>query len=386
MPDKTNADWIADEAFWNEAWTDMQGRLEEDADTKRRAAFWYWLLGALLLLALAGGIFYLTQANEAIEPIAAKTPTPPPPVEVVPSPSNESSGTSLVEMNELLQPNIQKKELPIGLHYPVSIPPSGIRRSDLKSKDAVPLAVTNAPAVERIPRGAISPLIPTSEVAKLPSQPNGPIRPRWHYEIGLDLRAAEGLLGGQFRLGPRLAMGRCGTLELDLGYVQQWEATESMNPVQGFFQNTPGNSSESQMFLVNSGLNRTEFVRTHYLRAGLGYRHELGRRWSVGGRVGLNYLVAARLQSVISGVTTNLEDLSAPDPQAAAGGTNRSAADLLDINRWRPDVGLDLGLRIGTYWTLRTGATVYTEPLFGGTLATPNWVGEVGITYRFGGR
>ena len=48
MPDK-NTDWTPDEAFWDDAWADMEKRL----DRRRRRPLWLWL--PLLLLLLAGG-------------------------------------------------------------------------------------------------------------------------------------------------------------------------------------------------------------------------------------------------------------------------------------------------------------------------------------------
>ena len=51
MPDNYQ-EWTPDEAFWNEAWTDMERRLEAAGPRRRRGLFWWWLAPAILL----GGI------------------------------------------------------------------------------------------------------------------------------------------------------------------------------------------------------------------------------------------------------------------------------------------------------------------------------------------
>lgn len=69
MPGKPTQDWNDDGAFWNEAWTDMEQRL--DGKSGRKKIAWWWALPVLLLLGGAAGA--LTYQAGSAEPATLPT-------------------------------------------------------------------------------------------------------------------------------------------------------------------------------------------------------------------------------------------------------------------------------------------------------------------------
>ncbi len=67
MPD-SNSEWTADESFWNEAWADMQDRLNRKR--RRRMILLPWILGIGLLLGGGALVLYLSQ-DPISEPVAS---------------------------------------------------------------------------------------------------------------------------------------------------------------------------------------------------------------------------------------------------------------------------------------------------------------------------
>ena len=61
MPDSTPPDWTPDEAFWDEAWKDMNDRL----DRRRRRKLLLWALPLALLLVVGAGTLVVTSSGAA---------------------------------------------------------------------------------------------------------------------------------------------------------------------------------------------------------------------------------------------------------------------------------------------------------------------------------
>lgn len=97
MQAKQEPDWTADDAFWDDAWANMQERLDETPADKRYAAGWWWLgSSALLLLA---GLFWLSQ-TDAASATNSSTPTVPAPATEQPTmpTNNDEVFASLIEV------------------------------------------------------------------------------------------------------------------------------------------------------------------------------------------------------------------------------------------------------------------------------------------------
>ena len=64
--------WTDDAGFWDEAWQDMEQRLDATSADRRAVPWWRW--GVLLAVALVSGIIYLTsyQDNEARPPVQSE--------------------------------------------------------------------------------------------------------------------------------------------------------------------------------------------------------------------------------------------------------------------------------------------------------------------------
>lgn len=82
MQAKQEPDWTADDAFWDDAWADMQQRLDGNPVAKKRATGWWWLTGGVLLLLLAGlsWLAWADTANTVELPNPTAVPTAPAPV------------------------------------------------------------------------------------------------------------------------------------------------------------------------------------------------------------------------------------------------------------------------------------------------------------------
>ena len=109
MPDNTPRDWSADEAFWDDAWADMAGRLDA-AEPRRKGLAWWWLLGGLLLLGAGLGGWWLTSLPTTTSPVVSQGARP-----QVPGEEQLSDG---VKTAEVITPAEAESTTPIALPTP----------------------------------------------------------------------------------------------------------------------------------------------------------------------------------------------------------------------------------------------------------------------------
>lgn len=174
MQGRPTQDWNDDEAFWNEAWADMDQRLDGKDDRKKAA--WWWLLPLLLLL---GGIGALLMADTATEEVpapsvAAKaspglivesinaaehTPQQAQPVAETSPDDPEENETLLIGQpeNEVVAPSAPKRnKVSVSATGNLTIPaaPVVVTRSPEHPPEIEPLQQTN-PVIEERPDGSV---------------------------------------------------------------------------------------------------------------------------------------------------------------------------------------------------------------------------------------
>lgn len=123
MQANNDQNWADDGAFWDEAWTDMNRRLDENPPRRKRRAAWWWYTGGVLALLLAitplvvAGVFNGDGSPEA-KPAQLKAPSPPPAA----APEKEVYADK-VESDEASEtPDVEETETPFAAYSPSNGP------------------------------------------------------------------------------------------------------------------------------------------------------------------------------------------------------------------------------------------------------------------------
>lgn len=473
MPDNYQ-DWTADEAFWNEAWTDMEQRLDEAAPARRRKAILWWWIGPALLL--AGGAVWLllaygqaelnafplpSNANYADELVARQT-SPQQLDETESSPA--AMGDVPVENGQVVNPaivfeapvintvvatvdQVSSSENQAGLlseEHQVVVPvdelstevDNGNVAASLTIEQRVEAGVAKAALAEVLPLAFITynaiyhsalelnqPSIRPSVLAHgelddriLPRQSSkyslllesglsqGSISPGFGYFGGLQLNRHLGNNGGRITA----SLGFYGQKEnlrfssdgVDFDDAFQDEA-EFPQVVNGQDTVVVSSVAELNQPLSDQGV---DFVTTYSLRLGLGYEHQLSKRWSLSGELGLNYLLGGRgpqlLQSVgaalgeedsrglISGnglYNFSFDLVNQDDLFALSSNQSANNGTIVRVNRLRLDMQLGAAYHINNRWAVAGGVRGMLTPLFKTDVLNTDFLrGELGVRMRIG--
>ncbi|MBC6994660.1 hypothetical protein QWY85_07685 [Neolewinella lacunae] len=384
MPGKQQEDWTDDAAFWDEAWRDMQQRL--DAPAQRRAAAWWYrpALLAVLFLVVASLVLLAYRAGREHAPA---TPTPPqpavaattksvatPPATPAPLESPETttpSPTLVPEKQSTPARNAPPEARPISPNSRVAL--GGPASSSPGTPSTAPRAVegaalentlppptwptaTGSPlpeqrATERVLPTAVS-LLPSLaqllpfEVAPATSRKAVEFRPTrrpgsFAFEWGAI--ATPSLQKPGFTAGLAYRLPARGRLEfpLQLRYRQEKVQIVSAN-VNGLTGNLENLGTGAPMFNAQSVESlfldlqraRLDALRTRGLELVVGADYRLNSRWTFGVAGGLEYLLQAQGPIIFTDTLSNqavfrsagfedllVVDFAAADQSPVSGGT-----------------------------------------------------------------
>ena len=380
MPDK-NQDWTPDEAFWNEAWADMEKRL----DNKRRGAVWLpWLLGLALLLGGGALVHYLT-ATEA-NPLVSNPDTQAPfPVAVENSPSgrltprDQAVAVSEVDPAEVFVPGPIRGEKPVA--QPMRPAPASTPQPKARSTSEEPATAGYAvgllpfPALEGLP---LSLSLPESEIRSgVPTPPIVAVRPpvRWSVAAGFTVFPGGWLPGAFVDAGTRFRLGEKGfvPLTLRLAYDRRGSRVDRDSDLRESLDlNSPIAAPNNGVTLADElSQTRTGRVRTFSLELRAGYGRQVTEKLSFSGGGSVAYLLWGKgpLLYVSSGSNSNYLLSSAQfdlpafrnQSQTYSGYGYESATT---IHRWGVNGWLQADYRFGRRFGARAGLSYALSPLY----------------------
>ncbi|WP_420460098.1 hypothetical protein [Neolewinella sp.] len=366
MPDKPPTTWSANEAFWNEAWQDMDHRLSQGRRRRRRSPL-PWLLLALLLAGLIGaGTQVQWSSREAAAIAIATTENAPESLPAVPANSLAAAPRSIPESTDGFtntsrqdvgivagvatsslaparpaQPDVLPPVFPYEENTVITLPTLPIALLDVPLTLPLPVVVAEIISAER----------PVRVVAALgASTYTTSRRPGGFAEVDY-------LLGrGRWRL-PLALRYDYGAREVWADPLTQQELSELLDrtgPLTG-----------------GAVADASEVLYTHELSLRSGIIRTLGRegRLSVGAGVGLRYALAGE-GPVVSGVPgMGALDRTALNSTLAHSSFNPLAngvSPYLDprIHRWGVDGWLQLRYRFGRSWGVLLGTSHAFSPTY----------------------
>ncbi|MEM9837120.1 MAG: hypothetical protein AAF828_11495 [Bacteroidota bacterium] len=454
MPDK-QTNWSADDVFWDEAWQDMHRQLDQAMPIKekrrKRAIFWWWTGIAVLLLAgmlvSQSALFspaidsfplpsVQQETTQVQTPILAAQPATPerptlsdasvstitqtesPPT--LPAASTDLAATHLTATLSTIKENTSFSKQSLAAAAVPPVPVTGTTDAptspdqQVSGQGAVVGDVSSMASVALLPTKSLS-FLPLSPALQLPSEAQK-LKRRKKTNILAEVMATHGSRspgsGYGFGLVVQRSLHPRHSLSLSFGVRAQREQYRF-----GRFENGRQESDEA----IFSGMDTSianlddqltfgdlnaiaaeqgaDYLTSYDLRIGINYDYSLGKRWFVGGGLGLNYLVRGRAPSLIAQVQgtpteersgsflitdfgfQNLLSANATTTLTSSPGNNEP----FSTNRLRFDWELRLGYRFSPRLDITAGCRNFTTPLLNTDLLKVNTLrGEVGIRYRFG--
>ena len=406
MPDK-KTEWMPDDAFWNDAWADMDQRLDRK---RRRRVLLPWLLGlALFLGAGALGIYVSQTANDSglpPAPFAAENALPDPASDVpdFESEASQPADTRHYEVDRSAGPVATTEEargrtpasrstvkqnrtsVSVGDGPPQNAqapapekntspaprppaPPNGYRSAIV---EALPLASF---LLETVPQLELPP-VNTPEEA--PSFTAKPVFGPYVAAVGATGYVNSYLPGGYLQVGREFGQGGWflpvalrydySRREISVGRVE--DLAEALNLTQA---DISGNFSTALGSRLGQDGNNLIETHTLALRGGIGRRFSPRLSLAVGG--GLNYLLAGKGPLIVNSGNGNYYALRVAEERLqfadlSGGNAYRSAyyqndqviSD--DINRITGSLWLSTQYRIAARWGLHLGLTQELTPFY----------------------
>lgn len=350
MQANNDPNWTEDAAFWNEAWADMDKRLDQEPPSGRKAAaIWWrqysWLLGLFLagMVAIPTIIAYwpstenteqLTPAPTDVAPpsvIAAKTDAP----ATVAHPQLPVTADNKAELKTALradQPSLDKtvavealaetrmeSEVSTTPVSPVGTGAGAPQRAmdtgpvatealstDLAEKPTGPISADPIPR-EEYPPAPLLPVYPVSPLNYAEKYPDVPadismIKSRTPSALYLTGGATQGLRGNRTGyyagLQYQFPAGKRFSIPVDLRFRKDYHSFKGLSASDqpsGFLDisDVTSTGAPDTIFFVFSEANITS-VTTTSLEATIGLNYSPAPRWQVGVGLSLNYLNTAR--------------------------------------------------------------------------------------------
>ena len=400
MPDK-HQDWTPDEAFWNEAWADMERRL----DTRRRRAAWLpWLLGLALLLG-GGALVHYVYPDPGASPVANATEPVPAPVREEPkrSPGIAASAGDTPENNAAPQapPVLLRTRREVSMPAPTPAAPVSSPRvpavsdGQVRSPSAASTATLPFPAPEALPLALnFPPFAPPSRPAAAAIDP-APRRAHGTLAVGSTIFPGSWLPGAFVDAGTRFSLGEKGfvPLTLRLAYDRRGSRPDADSDLREAVDLNSPIAAPTNNVSLDERLSeaRTGRVRTLSLELRAGYGRQITEKLSLSGGASVAYLLWGKgpLLYLSSGGTSNYLLSSAQFDLADF--RNRSQTysgygyeSATTIHRWGGRGWLQADYRFGRRFGARAGLSYAVRPLYESEVlrAEPLRI-EVGATLRF---
>ena len=371
MPDK-NTPWTPDEAFWNEAWADMNARLE----AKRRRRFLLpWVVGILLLAGGGALVHYLWEAPAV--PVQAVVDRPP-----AAAPGN----TRVASVPAMVGDSGERSATPTRRWSPAEAPPPAAEdapvavradRSPDPGRGEFRVAPLASAAIEPLPLG-LQFIFPEVVAAEDTSSTFSTRSPRIRYAAGIGVNGyARSLLPGAY--ADLVASYSAGKWFVPVGLRIDYSRRESrLNQEADILAtadfNQVGNSITGGQFaladLSKAHSRGRSSLYTLQLRAGVGRR--VGTRWSVAGGAAATYLLAGHTPLIYRTATGNTayyavdnEKLDRAVGQADARNAGSGGAELITrLNRWGLSSWLQANYRMSPRFDLQLGLTYQASSLY----------------------
>ena len=409
MPDSAPPPWQPDDAFWNEAWQDMDRRLDRRR-RRRIPPFWYFLPLLLLPLLyfwagpprLSTGLADASRVKTTAEPeharsgiaesadqvvlpkdvtVGSGTPLPLPSEATLPTPP-----TTLRDGNEGTAPlGLAVRRVATGTLAEVQQLDSTLFTTKLTDRvSAEPSAVA---VLASLPLRLLDVDVPLPE-ATTPVKPTKRTE-RFYFSLGglsyLSLVQPGGFAELGYHVGRSRWQGLAGVrytyavrdLRLDATLPQQ--PNDRPNPAL--------NSSFAPVYVFPQPQEPAQ-LRTHQLELRTGVARRVGR-WQLAAGVGATYLVGGRGPGAVIGTpytppifTRELEELRYSDPTGAVVDAAAFDGPLIStsVRRWGATVWSGVYYRFAGRWQLMLGGTHAMYPLFyDETVTTGRTQLEVGI-------
>ena len=365
MPDKPTPPWSADEAFWNDAWRDMDRRLSQ---RRRRRTPLPWILLALLLIGLIGAGTQvqwnreeapsLARAGESLDPslatppatsgtaiVASAAPAPSTPIsaKAAESPTASRRATAPPSTDFAPAPPAPEVDVPVGEEPLLSLLPVLLPET---------LAV-----VTKLPQ-----LTPVTPDFTTPAKPV-----RVVMGMGASTFTESRKVGGFVEANYLLGQGRWRFpvgLRYDYGAREVGVESYTKQELLDLFGITPNSS------VLDNKRGASKLLYTHELSLRAGVVRELDR-WgglSVGLGGGLRYTLAGE-----GPVLSRIPGVGALERTAVSGynfiQTNTAGSaygGYLDpqLHRWGAEGWLQLRYAFGKHWGLSLGSTHYFTPTY----------------------
>ncbi len=415
MPANYDNDWTADDQFWNEAWADMDQRLDRD---KRRGGPWPWLLALLLLL--GGGItgWYMNGAGTQVPASPENTPSVTATDTAVYAGAERPSRWRTPTSDEMLADakiTAPSANSPLAAGVPATpaapIPPRSATTprwrtptsDEILSDTENPVPPVNFP-ITAIPRSNYAPTTPTPATAPLPTidyqllttplpfpspeishQPqfSHPVttpapEPAYTFSTYATFSASTPRPGAGIALTRRQPLGKRWSVPIALGISREFTAPPNL------LRDTEEEFTQPDLALdlfanATSGavLGLTD-LRADWLRLETGLDRRIGKRFSAGLRVSADYLLGARLNGVgrIESVTATpipgeqyvvnyrLNDISGfNNADFVSNGSVTIDNTLLAVHRLNFTTGLRLGYELTTHLRAELGVDYRLRPI-----------------------
>ncbi|MCP9235517.1 hypothetical protein [Lewinella sp. JB7] len=386
MPDSKEHNWVPDEGFWNEAWTDMEDRLVR---RKRRRALLVWL--GILLPVLVAGTLVLRNApatfTPEVEPTPAAAASAAPVVAEKEEPTFVPTGkqAQVTAAGSLPEPSAERPS-PAGVIItgeptaPALAAPLPYEAGQDISTNLPPSAVASIATLGPffLPVGTT---LPDLRVELPTVKADCPAPPALQLSAGTNVYAGSWRPGGYGSLAYRWGKGKW-SFPLEARYVYSRREfqlnAESYGEALADFAaggtpqlSTGGFASSLRSAIADSGF---ESVRTHEieLRAGVGRKLGSCGRFYLSGGLGLSYLLSGQgpaLYTTSGGNTT----FDVREERLNAGGTSGSANFSptagnfpldTEVNRFTPSVWLRADWWVAKRWGVSVGATRQLGPLY----------------------
>ena len=409
MPAEPHEDWIADAAFFDEGWVDMERRLDR---RKRRRAGWWWL-GVILPLAVLGvWLLWPGKSQPSVPPPADKqvvAATPEPvleiPKSVLPTAPRERELSATVVPTRVREPRPTYRPSEPFVPTPARTTPPVFPTPVLKSQSATTLPSSNSVSVVRLlPTHSLRPLaktfdfVPPSPVSSSPDSIEFSVVRRGAVEV----LALGGLEFGGFRaggaggLGYSRPLGVRGQLFADLTYrVENFEMRSYLLvPPDPVPVPNPQIQARAAADVVDQLAEASaDNLRANSVRLNVGYRRAFGRHWEVDLSAGADYLVDLRLVNffvsgdrlMVVNPNTSFFSENFADPGLASVDMLENALlqPEFSVNRLRLALTTRVGYRIGGRFAAFAETTYLPQPIFEDNNPSVSPVrGNVGLRFR----
>lgn len=432
MQDKMPKDWNADAQFWADAWDDMETRLDAAMPVrKRRFILPFWLLGLALSLVVLAWLAFAASDNSAND-VAGKTitQTEQPKISTTITAaelkcedhSEKTTGKdqqSTVEAGKTLElvtaPITAKSSLDKNFDNKTLTPNPAVKaeregQMPIESTAVVAPKVNTATSrnkavvVDFIPARtsllAVDADLDVSGLTERVSSEKAVItrnKPRFNgvlYAGGSFGRptARLGYFGG---LGLERTLGEKGRLTASIGFNDYQEAisfggTNTTNDESVIIPVTGDSSEFSNVDFLSVGTRDDSYLKIQSLRLGLMYSRSIGKRFSLGAGIGVNWLMNTKL----SLMQVNSISLSRGEGLLDIGPGNNAApenfpADLsfdkyLGLRRFRYDATLEANYHLNKRLFIGAGVKTFLSPALNPSNFTSGRLrGTVKVGYRF---